>query len=362
MFKRFTLVLLLFTILPACNKKKQFINPKVQDLTESVYSSVTIQPDSLYHVYSMVSGILDKNLVEEGDEVEKNQPIIQIINNTPKLNIQNAKLALDLAKENYKGKAAILDAIVDEIDAAELQYKNDSINFFRQKNLWDQNIGSKVDYDSKKLQYQLSINKLITLKSKYQRTKNELETALKQAENNYQSTLITNQDFTISSKINGKVYALFKDQGEIVTTMDPIASIGSSNLFLIEMLVDEVDIIKIKLDQDVLVTLDAYENKVFEAKVSKIYPEKNERNQTFMIEALFANAPKTLYPGLSGEANIIIDVKSNVLTIPKDYLLEGNKVKTDDGYVTVRTGIENLESVEVISGLSEKTKIYNPKE
>ncbi len=360
MIKRFTLILLFVATFQACLKKQQSIKPIVQDLTQSVYSSVTVQPDSLYHVYSMVSGILDKNLIEEGDSVVKNQPIIQIINSTPKLNTQNAKLALDLAKENYKGKAAFLDVIKDEIQAAKLQFSNDSLNFFRQKNLWDQKIGSKSDYDKKKLQYQLSSNTLKTLKSKYARTENELEIALKQAENNYQSSLINTEDFTITSKINGKVYAVLKNQGEIITTMEPLASIGSSNKFLIEMLVDEVDIIKIKQGQDVILTLDAYENRGFEAKVFKIYHEKNERKQPFLVEAMFNDPPGTLYPGLSGEANIIIETKKDVLTIPKDYLANDNQVKTETGNVTVNTGIENLEFVEILSGITKDTEIYKP--
>jgi len=188
MIKKIVVAILLSFSFFSCSGNKEKTNPIKRDITESVYSSVTIQPDSLYQVYSIVAGILDKNLVEEGDLVSKNKPISQIINNTPKLNTQNAKLSLDLARENYHGSADILSAIEDEIVAGTLQYKNDSINFFRQKNIWKQNIGSKVEYDTKKLKYQLSSNNLNLLKSKYNRTKNELKTALKQAENNYKTS------------------------------------------------------------------------------------------------------------------------------------------------------------------------------
>ena len=51
--------------------------------------------------------------------------------------------------------------------------------------------------------------------------------------------MITTKDFAVKSKINGKVYALYKEPGEIVTTMEPLASIGSATNFIIEMLVDE---------------------------------------------------------------------------------------------------------------------------
>ena len=235
----------------SCSKEQDKILPTETTLTESVYSSVTIQPDSLYQVYAIVAGILDANLVNEGALVSKGQTLIQIINSTPKLNSQNAKFALDLAKENYNGSAAILSSIKEEITAAILKFKNDSINYFRQKNLWDKNIGSKAEFDARKLNYDLASNNLKLLQSKYNRTKNELLTAVKQAQNNYQTSLITTKDYAVKSKINGKVYALYKEPGEIVTTMEPLAAIGSATNFIIEMLVDEVDIVQISEEQDV---------------------------------------------------------------------------------------------------------------
>ncbi|MBT8384438.1 MAG: efflux RND transporter periplasmic adaptor subunit [Bacteroidia bacterium] len=355
------IIILFLVVLNSCRNRTEKILPQKRNLTESVYSSVIIQPDSLYKVYAAVGGILDRNLVEEGDLVSKNNPLIQMINNTPKLNTQNARLALNLAKENYNGSAAILRGIEEEISAARLKFQNDSINYFRQKNLWDQNIGSKAEFDNKKLNYRLSANNLQLLQSRYHRTKNELLTALKQAENNYKTSLITTKDFTVKSAIDGKVYALYKNPGEIISTLEPLAAIGSSTVFIIEMLVDEIDIVSILTNQPILITLDAYPGEVYSGKVSKIYPQKDQRNQTFKVEALFDKAPAVLYPGLSGEANIIISKKENVLTIPKEYLIGENKVKTEDGIVSISIGLQSMEHVEVLSGIGDETYIFKPK-
>lgn len=344
----------------SCSKLSDKILPEQRNLTESVYSSVTIQPDSLYQVYAIVAGILDKNLVEEGDTLTIDQSIVEIINSTPKLNSLNAKLSLQLAQDNYNGSSAVLSSIREEINAAQLKYKNDSVNYFRQKKLWEQSIGSKATYDAKKLSYELSSNTLKLLQNKYNRTHNELQTAVKQAKNNYQSTLITTKDFTVKSKINGKVYALYKEPGELVDTREPLASVGSVSNFVIDMLVDEVDIVQIQVNQEVLINLDAYNDKVFKGKVSKIYPKKDERNQTFKVEAVFSNPPDVLYPGLSGEASIIIARKDSVLTIPKAYLIEDYKVKTDEGLISITTGLQNMEYVEVLSGLTKDIYIYKP--
>ncbi|MCA0154111.1 efflux RND transporter periplasmic adaptor subunit [Winogradskyella vincentii] len=343
-----------------CSNNKEHTTATKNSITESVYASVTVQPDSLYQVHSIVSGILQENLVEEGDIVIKNQPLLQIINNSPKLNAQNNRLAADLAYQNYKGEATILNDIRNEIEAAKLKFKDDSINYFRQSNLWKQNIGSKAQYDTKKLNYELSKNSLKLLKDKFKRTENELKVLLKQAENNYETSLINTKDFTIKSKIDGKLYALYKEPGEIVNTQEPLASIGSRNNFIIEMLIDEVDIISITLGQKVLVTLDAYNNTVFDASITKIYPKKDVRNQTFLVEAIFTEVPERLYPGLSGEANIIIAKHDNVLTIPKSYLIDNDKVSTEDGLKTVELGLQSMEFAEIKSGISENTIIYKP--
>ena len=149
------IVLLLFS----CGEPEEKILPQRIRLTESVYASATIQPDSLYQVYAAVSGILDRNLVDEGDLVLKGTPLLQIINNAPKLNTENARLSMQLAQENYNGSSAILKGLEDEIRAATLSFQNDSINFYRQKRLWEQQIGSKVEFDNRKLAYELSLNK-----------------------------------------------------------------------------------------------------------------------------------------------------------------------------------------------------------
>ncbi|MFD2101783.1 efflux RND transporter periplasmic adaptor subunit [Flagellimonas iocasae] len=360
--KYIVLTLLSFLLLSSCSDKKEKIFPERMPLTESVYASATVQPDSLYQAYSVVVGILDKIWVEEGDSVSKGGPILQITNTSPELNTENAKLALQLARENYSGSAAVLSGIRDEINAAELQLKNDSINYFRQKNLWDQNIGSKVEYDNRKLAYELSQNNLNLLQQKYNRTKNELETQVRQAENNYKTSMTNTSDFTITSKINGKVYAIYKNQGEIVTTMEPVAAVGRSDKFVVELLVDEVDIVKLKIGQQVFITLDSYNSEVFEGTLDKIYPRKDERSQTFKVEALFAEPPATLYPGLSGEGNIIIAEKNETLTIPKEYLIDDTHVLTDDGEKEVSIGLQNLDRVEILAGIDENTAIYKPEE
>ncbi|MBD0849216.1 efflux RND transporter periplasmic adaptor subunit [Maribacter arenosus] len=356
------LSLLLVLLLLSCGKDTIRIKPEKKTLVASVYASALVQPDSLYAVYSSVAGILDKVFVNEGDSVVKGSPLFQIYNKTPELNRENTKINLQDAREAYKGSAAVLEGLREEIHTAKLKLQNDSINFKRQERLWQQEIGSKAEYDIKKLNYELSLNNLNVLQNNYERTKDELRNKVVKAENTYQAAIVSTNEFTITSKINGRVYAIYKNIGEIVTTMEPLASVGSLDDFLIELLVDEVDIVKLKPYQKVIVNLDAYPEEVFEGRVHKIYPKKDERSQTFKVEAVFETAPEVLFPGLAGEANIIVSEKENTLTIPLEYLIDNHTVKTQDGPVNVEIGSKNLTEVEILSGIDEHTDIIKPKQ
>ncbi|MEE4247952.1 MAG: HlyD family efflux transporter periplasmic adaptor subunit, partial [Kangiellaceae bacterium] len=343
------------SLLLSCSGGFEKTYPQERLLVESVYASATVVPDSLYQAHSSVQGILDKNYVNEGELVKKDDPLLKIVNTTPLLTRENAALEMNLAKENYAGSAAVVNSILDEIDAAKVQLINDSINFVRQERLWNQNIGSKIEYDNRKMAYDLSRNRVASLERKYERTQNELRTRLKQAQNSYRSATTITKDYIIRSKIDGRVYALYRNPGELVNTLEPVAAIGHSENFIIELIIDEVDVVKLEIDQKMVITLDAYPNQVFDAKLTKIYPKKEEKNQTFKAEATFIDYPPKLYSGLAGEANIIISKKDNALTIPRDYLLPNNEVMTQEGKISVAVGLQNLGYVEITNGLTADT-------
>ena len=60
--------------------------------------------------------------------------------------------------------------------------------------------------------------------------------------------------------------------------------------------------------------------------------------------------------------NIIVDQKEDVLTIPKVYLINGNQVETEDGPVSVKIGLQNLDQVEILEGIDANTIILKPGE
>ncbi len=359
--KGLTLLLFLLCLTISCGPDQESILPEKQNITSSVYASVTIWPDSMYRVYASVSGILEQNLVEEGNLISTGAPLLHITDATPRLTSENARLQMELAEQYYTGASTPLKDLEVRIQTAELTFRDDSVNFRRQEKLWSQNIGSLSTYENRKLAYERSRNQLQQLRSEYNRLQKELKTQMIQAQNTYRSSLVSAADYTVRSTIDGKVYALYKEAGEGVLPNEPLALIGSPDVFLAELLVDEVDIVQIKTGQLALISLDAYPSTIFETRIVKIYPQKDERSQTFKVEAQFESAPEILYPGLSGEANIVIGQRKGALTIPKSFLIGEDSVRTTRGMRKVVTGLETLDRIEIIEGIDVSTELLRPR-
>ena len=183
----------------------------------------------------------------------------------------------------------------------------------------------------------------------------------KQAQKNLQITQSNESDFTVTSNINGKVYSMLKEQGEMVNTQTALAIIGDATDFIIELQVDEYDITVIRPGQQVKISMDSYKGQVFDALITKINPILNERTKTATVEAVFVNPPTALYPNLSLEANIILQVKENVLTLPRQYILNDQYVINKAGdTLTIKTGVKDYLKAEILEGVSEQDVLIHP--
>jgi multidrug efflux pump subunit AcrA (membrane-fusion protein) len=337
------------------------VRPTYQTITESVYASVKIYPDHYYYARSNVVGTLSKIWVEEGQEVLEGQPVFTILPSALNQNkLVNARINLEEAKDQFQGSNSILENLEKEMVIARNRVQLDSVNFERQANLQARNIGKKIDYEASEMQFKTSKNQLQILEQQYQQREDQLRRQLEKANNQLLTEKELLQDYTITAKINGLVYAINKEVGDLVTTQDYLAEIGSSNQWMIEMEVDEIDISRVAVGDTVAIILEAYPNQTFQALTESIAKKKNEKTQTFRVTGSFVKPPPQLFSGLSGEANIVVGRKENSMVIPAAYLSGNNKVLTAKGEKTVVIGVKNLSFVEIISGLDTTDVLLNP--
>lgn len=336
-------------------------SPVLKSITESVYASGIIKSSGQYQVFSTVSGLVQDIYVRNGDTVDKDSPILKLSAQTAELNQQSASIDQQYNKEKIIGES--LRDLEIQIELAKSKLENDAILLERQKDMWKNKVGTLNDLEQRELSSKNSITTYNSLLLRYKDLKKQLNYNLARSLKNLEITKAVANEYLIKSKINGRVYDLLKEPGELVTPQSVIAIIGDANSFYAELQVDENDITRIKLDQEVLITMDSYKGSVFKAKVSKINPLMSESSRSFTVEVRFVVQPAVLYPNLTAEANIIIQTKKKALTIPRDFLIADKYVLTQkQGKKEIVCGLKDFQEVEVLSGLSVDDVILKPKE
>lgn len=361
-FFRFAPIFFAILLISACSEERATLTVSKTDITESVYSSITLEPEFLYSVYSELPGRIIEFKKETGDSVSFGDIICTIDAVGAIKNSENAALNLQLIQNQLSGDASVIDDLDEEIGMAQQQLSIDSIQMSRMIALQKKGLASEAEFEQANLKLTSSKTRLEALIARKKRLSRELKIQQQQARNAYESALSTSSDATIKSVVDGLVYEVFKENGELVNAQQPIAMIGSNDDFIIRMLIDEVDITKVVKGQEVRIDLEAYPGRTFIAKVDQIYPKMDPQTQSFEVIAKFVEAPPKLYLGLTGEANIIVSEAKNRIVIPRDYLIDGNSVETQNGIKQIKIGLKNLTSVEVLDGIKEGEIIYLPEE
>ena len=140
------------------------------------------------------------------------------------------------------------------------------------------------------------------------------------------------------------------------------------------MSVDELDVKEVAVGQSVVITADAVSGKTFSGTVTNVSLQSSYSNgvTNYPVTVTLNDGMDELLPGMNVDGVIILDQASDVLTVPADALMRGNKVYVKDGTVTeaqgnipagfravdVKTGLISDDYVEITEGLSEGDVVY----
>lgn len=347
--------------LAGCGNAPEHTTPTVGPITESVYASATVKARGQYQVFPTVSGVVLQRLVQEGDTVKAGQPLLRLDDRTSGHARGSADAQLHLLERNAQEDGPVLSRLHAAAEQAHDKFVLDSTNHARQQALWDQGIGSRNELDQRQLAYTSSRAAYEMAAKALAENRDRLRTELAVARNAAATAAVGDEDHQPRSLIDGVVYDLLIEPGEMATPQLPVAVIGSATDMYLELEVDEFDIRHIKPGQQVFVTLDSYGKQAFEARVTRIVPLMNERSRTFRVEAVFVEPPPRLYPNLTAEANIVLRTKEQALLIPAAYLVDDGYVITgNDERTPVTVGARDMEQVEITDGIDAHTTVYKP--
>ncbi|WP_461053918.1 efflux RND transporter periplasmic adaptor subunit [Spirosoma arcticum] len=354
-----SLLFLLVILTVACKRGSDGISPTYQELTEAVYASGNVYPRNEYTVTADANGVLQQRLVNEGDSIRRNQLLFVLESATEDARRQAAANAYRQSRANLGASSPVLAELEAQVRNARTRLSNDSINYNRFRELYGQNATSRAELERAELNYTLARNNFRAQQNTLQRSRDQIRLDVSANRSQLVVSEVAGRNTRIRSFVDGKVYEVYKDPGEVVRPGDQLALVGSGNQLYAQLAVDESDFGRIRKGQDVVIKTDLYPDKTFRARVKKTYPKLNRTDQSFRVDAEFVGESPASYYGLTVEANIIISQNRRVLTLPKSYVVGSDSVWIEqDGKkqkVKFRKGAENFDLVEVKGGLNEKS-------
>ena len=210
----------------------------------------------------------------------------------------------------------------------------------------------------------------------YKSSVDSAQQQVENAQNSIESTQDTYDNYTITAPISGQVIVKNVNAGETITrdssSETALAIIYDLSELTFEMSIDEMDIQSVEVGQKVQVVADAFEGQTFTGTVTNVSINGSYSNgvTNYPVTVTLDDAGD-LIPGMNVTGTIILDEATDVLAIPADSLMRGNRVYVKDpsaeaepgvpaGFrsVEVETGLISDEYVEITSGLSEGDEVY----
>ena len=296
---------------------------------------------------TITGGRIEVLTVKEGDRVKKGQLLMRLWNDDQQAQIAVASAQLETARKRVTEVCTLADVAEREVQ--------------RQAELHAKGFVSANAIDNARAQAEARRASCVTARADIAQAEASVRLARVQRE---RTELIAPFDGTVA-KIVGEVGEYSTPSPPGVATPPAIDLIDESCLY-VKAPMDEVDAPKIKVGQPVRLTLDALPKRSFPGKVKRVAPyvsavEKQAR--TVDIEATFDDpaAIGRLLVGYSADAEIILDVRQDVLRVPTSALLEGGRVLLlEDGKLAerkVKTGLANWEYTEITEGLAAGDRI-----
>jgi HlyD family secretion protein len=273
------------------------VNASRGNLRAMVTATGTVNAVTNVLVGTQVSGTIKEIFVDFNSPVKKGQLLAQIDPALSEARVAQAKANLQAAVANVeKSETALADA---------------TRTLERNRTLFTKNYIARSEFDAAETAQRSALAQLNMNKAQV-----EQQTAnLNQEETNLRYTRIL-------SPVNGIVISRNVDIGQTVA-----ASFQTPTLFSIaedltrmqiDTNVDEADIGRVRVGQDVEFTVDAYPDSTFRGQVSEVRnaPTTIQNVVTYNVIVRVSNPELKLKPGMTANVSIVTAGAQNVLTIP----------------------------------------------
>lgn len=325
-------------------------------LTTSVTASGTVSQTTGATITTQATGIVAKVYVKDGDIVTAGQKIADITLDTASAQKQSAAWSSYLsAKSSLESANSNLHSLQSQLFAANQEFINDAVE--RELESSDPTyIQQNADWKAAEADYKNQQNVI----------------AAAHASLNASWLSYSQLQPTIIAPMSGRISGLSLVQGMTIasstsTTSTP-ASISLGTITLegglpqVTVNLTEIDVVKVKSGQKVILTVDALPDLGFTGVVKAINTNGSTTSNvtTYPATIAFDSAVDTIYPNMAVNATIITDIQNDVILVPLSSIQTNNDLSTvrviKDGQVSsvqVETGKSNDTQTEIVSGINE---------
>lgn len=246
-------------------------------------------------VSSEIPGTVLKIKADLGDRVKAGDALAILDQRESALNLEQAKAAHQSALRALEREKAKLD------DA--------NANFKRYDELFRKGMVSVSQFDNVRTGRDVAEAQLHEAEARAEEAAARHDLAKKQM-----------SDTAVRSPINGEVSGRFVSTGEAVKDNSRMFTVVSTGTLKFRGTVAESAVPRIRSGQEVLVTVDAFKDRTFKGRLTRISPALDAQTRTLQIEAEVPNAGGVLKPGFFAKGIVLTEKEKDVPFVPEEAL------------------------------------------
>lgn len=281
------------------------------DITRTVSASGTLEALVTVTVGSQLSGQVRQVLVDFNDQVRRGQTLAILDPATYESRVAQAQADVSAGAAQTEQQRANLAQTQAALELARVQYE-------RQQRLQASGFAAGAAVDQARAAYQQAQANVAAARSAI--------SAQQARVGQSQAALASNRVDLARTRIVAPIDGLIIDR-QIEPGQTVAASLSAPTLFIIagdlsrvqvKINVPEADIGEVRLGQSMRFTVDAFPDQVFTGRVTQVRPQPVTENNvvSYVVLAEAANANNRLLPGMTANADIVVEELNDVVKVP----------------------------------------------
>lgn len=330
-------------------------------VVQAFYATGVLSPVREYSVKTAIEGTVQKvdegEYVDKGSRVKRGQPVARVVD--PELLFLAQKAAAELEEKRARADETT-SPVLQEFDVR-IGATAELLEIARREQrrvtlALETKSASQADLDRSLDRVKELGGENAGLKSQRAAMVLRLKAERRTAESAAEIAQWNLEQQTLRSPIDGVVLDRPASPGTHLAVNDhvmQIADVSPVNLVM-RAAVDEEDLTKVRLGQEVRMTLYSFPGEVFTGEVGKIYDKADEDRRTFEVDVALAGPNERMSAGMTGELAFVVAAREGAAVVPSQALQQGKIYTVRDGRlraVDAAVGLKSIERVELLSGM-----------